>query len=322
MILSIFLIYFKKDLGKREMSDKAKVINLLLSDGSLNGIMRVEDSSWYLGEMYSAPRDKIDELLKTNACNKFGIYLLLSSDTVYVGQSIHLKKRIKEHILGKDWWEKAILLTTKDDSFSNDDIDYLESVLINKAFELGSLDVDNKTKGNFSKVHDFRREILNQYLEEAMFLIALVGNNVFVEKKGKNKNKNLITPEKPLSSEQIDLRAKGEVIKFVNEQNIKVGKNRSYAKLQEKKNCFWINPVVEFLENEWWLLLNNQRDKTIHVLKIPANTFDVKYPCVRGHLVNRKDKPQYIDLNLDCNTFVDLRSGCDFSSYLIKSFKY
>lgn len=304
------------------MSDKAKVINLLLSDGSLSGIMRVEDSSWYLGELYSAPRDKIDELVNNNACNKFGIYFLLSSDTVYVGQSIHLKKRIKEHILGKDWWEKAVLLTTKDDSFSNDDIDYLESVLINKAFQLGTLDVDNKTKGNFAKVNDFRREILNQYLDEALFLIALIGNNVFINNKTKFKTKNLITPAKPLPANQVEMRAKREVISFVKEQGIKIGKNVSYAKLQEKKNCFWINPLVDFLNKDWWLLLNDQVNKNIYVLMVPADTFDIKYPCIKGHLVNRKDKPQYIDLNLNLQNFVDLRSSCGFSNFIIKTFKY
>lgn len=36
--------------------------------------------------------------------------------------------------VGKDWWESVVILTTTDDSLTRTDIDYLESVLIEKAF--------------------------------------------------------------------------------------------------------------------------------------------------------------------------------------------
>ena len=67
---------------------------------------------------------------------------------VYVGQASDLSKRITQHIVGKDWWESVVILTTKDDSMTHTDIDYLESVLIEKAMKIGSLDCDNKNKGN------------------------------------------------------------------------------------------------------------------------------------------------------------------------------
>ncbi len=54
--------------------------------------------------------------------------------------------------MGKDWWESAVILTTKDDSLTHSDIDYLENVLIEKAFALEKLDCDNKKKGNPPKV--------------------------------------------------------------------------------------------------------------------------------------------------------------------------
>ena len=57
---------------------KAKTINLLLYDGDLEGVISIEDSSWNSGELYSAPRDSVSELLETDACKKYGVYLLLS----------------------------------------------------------------------------------------------------------------------------------------------------------------------------------------------------------------------------------------------------
>jgi hypothetical protein len=60
---------------------RAKSINLLLYDGTLRGVVGIEDSAWR-GEMYSAPRDSMEELLSSGACDKYGVYLLLAHNRV------------------------------------------------------------------------------------------------------------------------------------------------------------------------------------------------------------------------------------------------
>lgn len=111
------------------MSD-AKTIKLLLTDGTLSGQIYAENSNWNSGVLNVAPRSQITELLKSSVCKSYGIYLLISDNMAYVGQSSDLSKRIKQHLEGKDWWEKVVILTTNDDSLNRSDIDYLESVLI------------------------------------------------------------------------------------------------------------------------------------------------------------------------------------------------
>ena len=170
----------------KTMSTKAKTIQLLLYDGKLNGVINIADSAWDLGEMYAAPRESVDELV-SQSVDKYGVYLLLSSDRVYVGQSSDLEKRVKQHVIGKLWWERVVLLTTKDDSFTRTDIDYMESVLIQKAESAKSLDSDNKNKGNAPKVDKFRKVALDQYLEEALFLMELIGISVFTNPKKRDK---------------------------------------------------------------------------------------------------------------------------------------
>ena len=76
------------------LNSKAKTINLLLYNGNLGGVISIEDSSWNSGEFYSAPRASVQDLLDTDACNKYGVYLLLSNDMVCVGQSSDLAKRL------------------------------------------------------------------------------------------------------------------------------------------------------------------------------------------------------------------------------------
>ena len=57
---------------------KAKTINLLLEDGTLDGLITMADSQWNSGELYSVPRAQAETILSSDAVKKFGVYLLLS----------------------------------------------------------------------------------------------------------------------------------------------------------------------------------------------------------------------------------------------------
>lgn len=174
------------------MTTKTKTIKMLLYDGSLNGVTNVSDSAWELGKMYSAPRDSIKDLVSRADCKKYGVYLLLSEQQVYVGQAIDLERRTKQHLTDKDWWTQVVLMTTKDDSFNASDIDYLESRLIGLAGAAATFDSNNKKKGNPQKVDEFRQAELEQYLDEALFLLELIGVKVF-KNGGRKKGKSLST---------------------------------------------------------------------------------------------------------------------------------
>ena len=104
---------------------KAKTIQMLLYDGDLSGVMYIEDTSWQIGAMFSSPRESIDDLIERADCKKYGVYLLLSDEQVYVGQARDLERRTRQHLTDKCWWNHIILMTTKDNSFNGSDIDYL-----------------------------------------------------------------------------------------------------------------------------------------------------------------------------------------------------
>lgn len=297
---------------------KAKTINLLLNDGTLKGVISMEDSSWNKGELYSAPRESIESLISTDACSRYGVYLLLSEDMVYVGQASDLSKRIKQHIIGKSWWERVVILTTSDDSLNRADLDYIESILITKASSVGRLDCDNKNMGNKQKLSRFREVEMQQYLEEALFLLELIGITVFKETPKKNKAKSgseLIASVVNSTDSQRAIREKKEAIQFLNDNGLSILKNVNYASRQEKKEEFWINPNIKALEEDWNLILNNQYANEIIVLYIPAGTFAMRSTGKSG-LVPRHDQPQKIDLTIDSDSLIDKRSKCNFSGYV------
>ena len=309
------------------MDARAKTINLLLYDGSLQGVISIEDSSWNSGEMYSAPRDSVQELLSTDACSKYGVYLLLSHDKVYIGQSSDLAKRLNQHIIGKDWWESAVILTTKDDSLNHTDIDYLESILIDKAFAVDRLDCDNKKKGNPPKVDKFRKVFLGQYLEEALFLMQLIGITVFAEPKTSSHSKP--ASGSPLTIDTLDIktrlsigkRVKSEAVKFLKDNGVELGKHVSYSVLQSNGLEFWINPQTSMLSHDWNVILNDNVHHELIVLTIPANTISMHSDNSQG-LVPRSDKPDLIDLLIARETLKDKRSEFDFSPFLTCKMPY
>ena len=212
------------------MGAQAKIINMLLYDGTLDGVLRIEDSNWNAGELFSSPRESVSELIETGACNKYGVYMLISTDMVYIGQSSDLAKRVTQHIAGKDWWSSVIILTTKDDSLNHSDIDYLENVLIQKALDIKKLDCDNKKSGNPPKVDVFRKVFLGQYLEEALFLMQLIGVKIFVQEKKqrRSKKKSGASPAISIISNPADNSDGGAepqsvIVPDLPEQSLKIG---------------------------------------------------------------------------------------------------
>lgn len=311
------------------MNAQAKTINLLLYDGNLSGVISIEDSSWNSGELYSAPRASVQDLLETDACNKYGVYLLLSNSMVYVGQSSDLAKRLTQHTIGKDWWESAVILTTKDDNLTRSDIDYLEYVLIERAFAIDKLDCDNKKKGNPPKVDKFRRVILDQYLAEALFLMQLIGITVFSGGKNKKPEKSpAATPVTPVfntmdvaSKLSLGKRVKTEAVQYVKDHGVSIGKEVSYAVRQTNKPDFWINPKVDLLAKDWYIVLNDNKSNTLIVLYVPANSIGLKSDGTVG-LVARADRPEVIDLSIACDTLIDRRSGVDFKPFVLQRLPY
>lgn len=310
---------------------KAKTIKLLLEDGTLKGVMSIVDSFWNSGEMYSAPRESIDSLLSSDACKKAGVYLLLSEDKVYVGQSSDLEKRIKQHIVGKVWWERVLVLTTSDDSLNRVDIEYLEHFLIDKAEDSGRLVTDNKKRGNNAKVDRFRKTELKQYLDEALFLLELIGVNVFSKEENKTnykktskrkktapKSKKQIT-KKSVSEKSILIQSKKDAITFLEEKGVYLRDTVNYAKINNNSQ-FWINPSLNVVSKDWELILNNMFSKKLYYLFIPADSFNINGDDDNS-LSIRKDK-NCIDIHIIEETFIDRDSHCDFSKYIVKQWKY
>lgn len=130
-----------------------KSIKLYLVDGTPQGILTAEIMNW-TGHVLSGPRTKLPELLKRHEMNRTGIYFLTGPDPdtagkqiVYIGESDNVGKRLIHHNKdeSKDFWEKACIITSKDQNLTKAHARYLESRLIAISQNMARAKVHNNT---------------------------------------------------------------------------------------------------------------------------------------------------------------------------------
>ena len=114
-------------------------IRIFLADGSADGVWVVEKSNW-TGKALMAPRTRFKELKARSDLSGPGVYVLsgptdsgLPPTRLYVGETDDLPGRLENHNRNKDFWNRVIVFTAKDDNLNKVHIRYLEARLISLA---------------------------------------------------------------------------------------------------------------------------------------------------------------------------------------------
>ena len=122
-----------------------KSVRLFLADGTPGGLLTAEIMNW-TGHVVAAPRSDLAALLQRPESKRTGIYILLGDDPnslggtlAYIGEGDDVSKRLYQHARpedqgGKDFWDRAIVLTSKDTNLTKAHVRYLESRLIVRIF--------------------------------------------------------------------------------------------------------------------------------------------------------------------------------------------
>ena len=127
---------------------RGKTIQIFLTNGTPRGIKLVDITS-NIEQAIFIPRVMINEASVRNETSKPGIYFLFgesedsSKPIVYIGQSKNCLNRIKTHDQKKDFWNYAILIVSKTESFTPTHISYLEQIAIERALDANRYKLDN-----------------------------------------------------------------------------------------------------------------------------------------------------------------------------------
>lgn len=167
-----------------------KQVRLFLVDGSPGGLLTAEIMNW-TGHAVAAPRSDIAALLSREEPRRTGVYLLLGDDpesadgrAVYVGEGDEIATRLRHHARpetsgGKDFWDRVIVLTSKDANLTKAHARYLEARLISAATTSRRARVLNGTAPTPLALPEADTSDMEQFLAQVQIVLPLLGVTEF-----------------------------------------------------------------------------------------------------------------------------------------------
>ncbi len=174
---------------------RGKTIQIFLTDGTPRGIKLAEITS-NIEQAIFIPRNKINEASTRLETSKPGVYFLFGENSesakpvAYIGQSRNCLDRIKTHDQKKDFWNYAVLITSKTESFTQTHIEYLEQLAISKAQEANRFNLENSVSPKQFKVPETLEADLLDNFDTIKILLSTLGFTIFELIKKQTKGKN------------------------------------------------------------------------------------------------------------------------------------
>lgn len=160
-------------------------IRLFLAEGTPGGLTTAEIVNW-TGHVVAAARSDLPALLKREEVGRTGVYLLLGSDVdtdatlAYIGEGDAVGKRLYQHSKdeSKEFWDRAIVLTSKDLNLTKAHARYLESRFLAIAKEAGRAKITNSTAPDPIALPEADRSDMEFFISQARVLLPVLGVNI------------------------------------------------------------------------------------------------------------------------------------------------
>lgn len=162
-----------------------KHIDLFLVDGESGGITTAGIIGW-TGQILNGPRSALTRLLDREEARRNGVYFLLGDDpdaieniACYIGRTEDFSARFRHHDRQKDWWDRAILVSSLDDSFNEGYWGYLESRLLEIARTTKRCTLrDNVQAPQPRKLSEAQQSDAEAFLEQIRNILPVLGVNI------------------------------------------------------------------------------------------------------------------------------------------------
>lgn len=180
------------------------------------------------------------------------------------------------------------------------------------------------------------RENISFELSMQLYFIRVIENNsVIFTKNDLNatyfKAPNLLSDSKDSLEDNNLFNKKRGSIKFIENKMTKTLAKRlfwnkgqpifpivNFSSRNKSGYCYWSNPSIDVLSEDWSLILNDLDKKKLYLFNIPKNSIDELEVKVRS------DRQNLIDLQImyDDPTFTDNRSGISFKEFFVDEIDY
>ena len=164
-------------------------IRLFLADGTPGGLLTAEIMNW-TGHVVAAPRSDLAALLQRPETSRTGIYILLGDDPesfggtlAYIGEGDEVRARLRQHARaeeqgGKDFWDRAIVLTSKDANLTKAHARYLESRFITLAQQARRSRLTNGTTPPLLPLPEADVSDMEYFIAQARIILPVLGVNI------------------------------------------------------------------------------------------------------------------------------------------------
>lgn len=160
-----------------------KQVKLFLVDGTPGGLTTAEITNW-TGHVLSARRSDLADLLRREEAQRTGVYLLLGDDETtvgdtrcYIGEADVVAERLRTHHREKDWWDRVVVVTSKDTNLTKSHGRYLESRLIDLATRAARVALENGTAPPVPALPEADASDMEYFLGQLQIMLPVLGVN-------------------------------------------------------------------------------------------------------------------------------------------------
>ena len=164
---------------------QGRSLELYFIDGRPDGMLTAEVFNW-TGHVLMTPRTQIAEALRRKEADYTGVYLLMGENDqgplAYIGEGEVISDRIRSHDSKRDWWTKAVLVTTGANNLNKAHIKYLEARLIAEAVEIGRMPLENGNNPSRPGLSEAAIANMEGFLEYLFLVLPAIGVDMFVRR--------------------------------------------------------------------------------------------------------------------------------------------
>lgn len=160
-----------------------KQIKLFLVDGTPGGLTTAEITNW-TGHVLSASRSDLAGLVKRDEAQRTGAYILLGDDEAavgntrcYIGEADIVADRLRYHQRDKDFWDRVVVITSKDANLTKAHGRYLESRLILLATRAGRVTLENNTAPTAPALPEADASDMDYFVSQLQIVLPVLGIN-------------------------------------------------------------------------------------------------------------------------------------------------
>ena len=149
-------------------------IRLFSPSGEPEGVLIASRDDWP-GRAVIFPRELAGEVKGRKEYQQPGIYMLVSSKLMYIGEGDPVGDRIDTHIKNKDFWRRGIFFTAEGGRLNKAHVQHLESRLIAMAKLAKRVGLDNANQPTVPALSEEDHAFTENFLREVLLMLPILG---------------------------------------------------------------------------------------------------------------------------------------------------